>query len=164
MILNDIILYDEKQGDFTWKLNRGPIKAGSKAGHIRGDGYVIVCINKKGYYGHILAWFLTYGYWPDFEIDHVDNNRSNNRLSNLREATVTQNKGNVGILPSNTSGFKGVSFDASRSRYRAQIYINGTRKRLGDFKDPIQAAMSYDEYAIRHWGQFAKTNKSMGLY
>lgn len=93
-------------------------------------------------------------------VDHVDGDGDglNNRRANLRPATQTQNNGNARRRRDNTSGYKGVYFDARRGHWAAQISIDGRRLHLGVFADPVDAARRYDAAAVYYFGEFARPN------
>jgi hypothetical protein len=98
-------------------------------------------------------------------VDHKNGNGLDNRKENLRSATKNQNMWNRRSFVSK-SGFKGVSLDTSVFRtkpWRAVIYQYGKRQTLGHFADPKEAARAYDEAAATLYGEFAATNKSLGL-
>jgi hypothetical protein len=109
-IIRQSVRYDRETGLFYWIVSRGGMKSGDVAGRINPIGYVQIQINCKNYAAHRLAWFFENGVWPDGCIDHVDNNRANNKISNLRLASVAQNNCNVPMRRNNTSGIKGVGF------------------------------------------------------
>ena len=90
-------------------------------------------------------------------IDHIDENKSNNNVKNLRWATPKDNKYNQGKQINNTTGFKGVNFD--KKKYRAQIRINGKLKHLGYFKTAEEASRAYEEKAKEIHGNFYYKNK-----
>ena len=99
---------------------------------------------------------------PDgFQVDHIDGNSLNNQKSNLRICTGTQNARNVTSVAG--CGFKGVSKVSYLTKFRAKICHNGNRVHLGYFVTAIEAAIAYDAAAISRFGEFAKTNKAMGL-
>lgn len=95
---------------------------------------------------------------PGIFIDHKDNDGLNNVDDNLRTCTNAENQHNRGKAWNNKSGFKGVSFDKKRYRYRAQIRAGGDPIFLGHFEDPRDAALAYDEAAIELHGEFAYLN------
>lgn len=96
--------------------------------------------------------------------DHKDHNGLNNQRSNLRQATGQQNSANVSPHKGAASRYKGVTWAKQRSKWKAQIGVNGSTRGLGDFASEIQAAMAYDRAAIDTFGEFACTNAMMGLY
>ena len=119
------------------------------------DGYWHVQIGSKLYLAHRLAWFYTRGGWPRDQIDHVDGNRANNRLSNLREATHTQNMQNRKINRNNKCGFKGVARVPS-NRWRARIKVSNKSIHLGTFDTRAQAGEAYAEAADKYFGKFVR--------
>lgn len=92
------------------------------------------------------------------EADHKSRDSLDNRRSNIRVATHTQNTRNTGIRVDNTSGYKGVSFDASHRKWRAAIRVSGRAYNLGRFDTAEEAARKYDSAAKRYHGQFANLN------
>ena len=88
----------------------------------------------------------------------------NNTPSNLREATVSENNRNVGITKNNTSGYKGVTKEKNREKWRAQIKFNGEVHYLGVFECPVDAAKVYDKKCLELHGEFALTNKKLMRY
>lgn len=89
-------------------------------------------------------------------VDHVDGDGLNNRRKNLRAATTAQNAYNQRLPISNTSGYKGVTWDKSRARWVAQIYVGGKNKKLGKFKDIEQAAAAYSRAAQAYFGEYGR--------
>jgi len=99
------------------------------------------------------------------DIDHKDGNKLNNRRSNLRLATRTQNLRNNGLRKDSLSGFKGVTKRRRKqdTRWGAYLNVDGKQLALGTFSTAKEAAHSYDEAAIQYFGEYARTNKMMGL-
>jgi len=91
-------------------------------------------------------------------IDHIDGNSLNNRKSNLRFCTQMENSRNQSIKSNNTSGYKGVSWSKSMRKWEASISPNYKRIVLGYFINKIEAAIAYNEAAIKYFGRFAKLN------
>ena len=162
--LSALLSYDPLTGIFKWKITvSGRAKAGSIAGSIsKVSGYVEIRIRGKLYYGHHLAWFFVKRCWAK-RLDHKNNKRSENWINNLRLSNYAQNNQNTLIRKNNSSGYKGVSFCKIRNKWRATIYINSRQQIIGYSDDKKEAALMYDNKALELHGDFAKTNKMMGL-
>lgn len=101
---------------------------------------------------------------PDgIDVDHKNGNGLDNRRENLRLATRSQNKANVGLPLTNISGRKGVSWHRATGKWRAQIWFGERHIHLGLFTDLDEAARAYDRAAIECYGEFALTNEMLGL-
>lgn len=156
--LRQVLHYDPVTGNLTWLVstsNRAPV--GSVAGcRDPRSGYVLLRIDGTLYFAHRLAWFYMTGVWPADLLDHRNLIRSDNRWENLREATYSQNFQNSGRRKDNTSGIKGVSWDAQRGLWRAQICVEGKRMVLGRFASKDSAAAAYSNAANQYFGEFAR--------
>lgn len=152
--LKSILMYDPLIGHFTW-VNCGSyrINPGTRAGSKNGKGYIQICIHSKLYTAHRLAWLYTYGYFPAAWLDHINGNKSDNSIANLREATNAENQKNAKKRITNTSGFTGVS--RSYKRWRATASHNGKSFNLGCFDTPEEASVAYKTFASKHHGIFA---------
>lgn len=115
------------------------------------DGYLRIGIGNSLYYGHRLAWALHHGEYPEGEIDHINRNRLDNRIMNLREVSHAQNMQNKGERIDNTSGVIGVTWDKASNKWQAGIGVNGKYKNLGRF-DCIEHAAIARESAERELG------------
>lgn len=137
--LTEILNYDPETGEFHWKVARGGFQKGSIAGSIDSKGYVTIKICGKDYKAHRLAWIFVYGEWPSKPLDHIDMNRGNNGIRNLREATQFENFQNRKAYRSSKTGVKGVCLHKSTGKFCAQIRANGKRFYIGLF-ETLEAA------------------------
>lgn len=154
--LRSALSYDAETGHFTWLVRIGSVKAGQRAGKHAKNGYWRIRLDGVEYPAHRLAWFYVYGRWPDGQVDHINLDKIDNGISNLRPATNAENQRNRSEQSNNTSGFKGVSRFKKTGRWRAEIMIDGHKKYLGSFSTPEQAAVAYDSAAARLHGDFAR--------
>lgn len=147
--LKSILEYDQETGEFFWiKPKRSWVAAGVKAGSIEAKGYVVININRGLYKAHRLAWLYVYGEWPKNQLDHIDRNKQNNKISNLREATNSQNQQNTPKYKTKAlvrSKYKGVSLHNKTKKWQAEIQIEKKRFYLGLFSCEEDAAMAYLE-------------------
>ena len=136
MRLKEVLYYDPLTGHFTWLVSTSNrVKVGNKAGTQGDDGYILINIDGERFRSHRLAWMYMYGNMPDFEIDHINRIRNDNRISNLRLATSKQNKENGGLRSNNTSGHVGVSWDKTREKWMAFVINNRKFINLGRYDD-----------------------------
>jgi hypothetical protein len=132
------------------------IPARSLAGTLRDDGYIGVYLNKKYIFAHRIVWEMFNSPLLDTEyIDHINGQRADNRIENLRKCTLQQNAYNRGKQSNNKSGYKGVSWHKQKCKWVAQIKIDGRNKFLGFFTDPEEAYKRYCEVAKECYGEFA---------
>lgn len=132
--IKEYLEYDPDTGHIYWKKTRSNKTAGSIAGTLN-KGYLRICLNKKIYPAHRIAWFLYYGKWPKNYIDHIDGNRANNRINNLRDIETKVN--NLHRL--NTNNIRKLS-----DGYCVRITLQGKDKYIGRYdseQEAIEAAM-----------------------
>lgn len=126
----------------TGVLRRRPLM--TPAAKKQRDGYSTVCFGGRTFGVHRIAWFYVHGKVPDLQIDHVNGEKSDNRIANLRLATHSENAQNrKHANVSNRSGLLGVTWIESRQRWGATIDVDGKRKYLGRFKTPEEAHAAY---------------------
>lgn len=151
-------LFDYREGNLIWKITKSATAPkGTIAGSVNARGHVNLQVDKKLYAAHQLVFMYHKGYIPK-EIDHVNGVKTDNRIENLRECTSSQNKGNIGLLRNNKTGYRGVSFNNRSQKFHAQIKINGKQTYLGRYDDPKEAARVYNQAAKEHFGDFAYLN------
>ncbi len=153
--LKELLIYSD--GDLWWKSSGSGRSICKPLGCVDvTTGYARAMVLGKRYYLHRLVWAHQTGAWPSGEIDHIDGNKTNNKICNLREASRCENMRNIPISTSNKSGFKGVSWDKGKCRWVAQISIDGKGKRLGRFKTAVEAHKAYVVAAEKYHGEFAR--------
>lgn len=149
--VRELFSYNPETGSITWAVRRCGTKFGSEAG-TEHKGYRRVKIDAKLILAHRLAWAIHYGRWPPEQIDHINQNRSDNRISNLREASHSDNMVNR-AYPKGASGVTGVS--KHKLGWQATIRVNGRSVHLGLFKTIEEAAAARAASAQIQYGQFA---------
>jgi len=139
----ELLDYNKETGIFTWKkpeTNR--VKPGGLAGRKHKRGYVVIGLDKKIYTAHRLAWICSNGLTPNGEVDHINGQKTDNRIANLRVVDRIGNMQNRRRANKDgETGFLGVS--KNHGSYRAQITANGVRLSLGNFKTPELAHDAY---------------------
>jgi len=138
----ECFIYLPRQGKLINKINRRIARQGEDAGRViqqRNTSYRIVKIDYQPIYEHRLVWLMTYGYWPLGQIDHIDGNGLNNRLSNLRDVPHFINQRNRRRNPLNTSGATGVGWHKHSQKWRAYVGIHGKQINLGSFESKTEA-------------------------
>ena len=147
--LREVLDYDPETGAFTWKQSKGNqfTKVGMRAGAGHHDGYRNVRVDGKGYQEHRLAWFYVNGTWPPGDLDHVNRDRADNRIANLREACDQLNGQNKGIARNNKSGARGVHWCKTHNQWRAVIRVNWKLKHIGRFDTVEEARAAYMQAA-----------------
>ena len=121
------------------------------------DGYIRSAVNGKYFYAHRLAWRLHFGYWPDGIIDHINGDKTDNRINNLRVVTQKENQRNR-FATTGASKFKGVTLHKKLNKWQAQLGKEGKTFYLGIFESQEEAAAAYDAAARQHFGKFAQVN------
>ena len=144
--LKACVRYDAETGVFTANLPAGKRQEGDTLGSVASHGYLTVVVAGRSYLAHRLAWFYVHGRWPSL-VDHIDRDRHNNRISNLRECTYTENAWNVTPMQGTVSGVEGVNWFASRKKWVAKISSAGVHRTLGYF-DTIEDAAAARARAV----------------
>ena len=138
----ELLTYDATTGLLTWNVRRDRPKswnsryANKPAGRVS-NGYISLSINGSSHQAHRVAWFLFYGVNPDGFIDHINGDRSDNRIDNLRLVSDSENKKNRRLQKNNSSGVPGVSLRGSG--WRVRIKSNGKELFLGSFDNFFDA-------------------------
>jgi len=155
--LKELLHYDPETGDFTWLKNRGSrARIGGRAGSTESTGYIQICIKKKLYMAHRLAWFYIHGEWPPAFIDHIDGNRSSNILKNLRSVTRCENQQNQKLYRTNKSGISGVFWVQRLRKWRVNIQKDKKYDYLGAYDNIFDAACA--KFSAQHRLGFHKNH------
>jgi hypothetical protein len=141
--LRSLLVYDPDTGVFTNRITRNPrAKVGAPAGALTSEGYIAFQIGGAKIYAHRAAWLYVYGVWPDIEIDHINRQRSDNRIANLRLATRCQNGQNTGAHKRNLTGHKGVTFHARSKKWQVQLRANSKTFYVGQYAELADAVQA----------------------
>ncbi len=145
MELNDKYRYCPDTGKFYAKKSIPKHKkAGAEVGHLNGSGYVMLSFEGRQVRAHRTAWFIHYGEEPKGQIDHINGDRADNRIGNLRVVTNQENQMNKRVQSNNKGGTQGVYWDERRGKYQVHLKVDGVKKALGRFKD-------WHEAVYAHW-------------
>jgi hypothetical protein len=157
--LRELLDYNPSTGTFTWRRPVARrVHAGDVAGAVNGGGYLQIIIDYLPYQAHRLAWLWVNGEWPKAQIDHINMDRVDNRVINLREATVSQNHVNRRPYANNKCGWKGVNWNKSARKWRATTRVSGSPLHLGSFDRCEHASYIYHVAAVWYHGEFARVN------
>ena len=137
--LRDLLSYSPETGEFVWRRSaKGrPVRAGARAGSPHSGGYLSIGIGGRNYLAHRLAWMYAHGQWPQQDIDHIDGDRRNNRIANLRDVSRAMNCQN------RRREDMGVSFHKRDKRWLAQIHVDSKKRHLGSFATRAEAQARY---------------------
>lgn len=156
--LKELLHYDPDTGVFTWKPGRRGVPSGAVAGSKHSDGYIKIRVDGGDYFAHRLAWLFTAGEWPANQIDHINGQKSDNRINNLREASHSQNEHNKGVRKDSLTGVKGVQWHPASKRFKAIIKLHGKAQILGYFSTIEGAADAYRKAELELRGEFARAS------
>ena len=153
--LKELVSYDETTGKFFALVSRGNIKAGNELVGEK-EGYRQIHIDGKNYYAHRLAWLYVYGTMPSQMIDHIDGDKKNNKIENLRHVSDFENARNSAKKKGSASKYRGVCW--SHGSWVACIRVNGKLKTIVRSKREEHAAMMYDIASLQYHGEFGRRN------
>lgn len=152
-LLDSLFLYKEglliRKNDYNKYL-----KAGDILGTINSEGYLNVKVKGSIFKVHRIIFKMIHGYEPTC-IDHINGNRKDNRIENLREATISENQRNTKLRVNNSTGVKGVTYDKKCKKYRARCYYNNKQTSLGYFEDIACAKEAVQNFRNTHHGVFS---------
>ena len=149
-------LFEYKDGQLIWKISRGgSAKKGSVAGRKVKQNYTQIEVDRKTYYLHRLVFIYHNGYCPKI-LDHIDGNPDNNKLENLREATMSENQMNSKLNVNSSTKMKNVNWNTEANKYRVELSVNGKNKFIGYYNDPELAELVAIEARDKYHGRFAR--------
>lgn len=151
--LKEVLIYDATNGHFRWnpQLSVKGIPSGCRAGSVETrSGYRRIKIHGTSYAEHRLAWLYSYGDWPKGVIDHLDHNRSNNALCNLRDVSQAENMKNTKQVSGTITGHQGIWYNSKTNRYVAEITVAGKKVYQRVFRTCNQAIEAREAELIKH--------------
>ena len=157
MITQDQVkdLFEYRKGKLYWKIIPARnIKASGIAGSLNFGGYLQTTIKNKLYLNHRIIFLMFHGYLPKV-LDHIDGNRLNNQIENLREATAAQNQHNSKKPITNTSGVKCVFWHKQTKKWQVKLKTNGVSKSFGLYNDIKVAKFIAETMRYKYHGAFA---------
>lgn len=140
----ELLDYDPETGVFTRRLQRMKFAKGSVAGYSTSLGYIDIGVDRRKYKAHRIAWLITHGSWPVSELDHINGDKTDNRLVNLRESTRSLNIQNTRVARRNNgTGVLGVHWNKKLKKFSAKISVAGKARYLGSFQTAEAAHQAY---------------------
>ncbi|WP_299197009.1 HNH endonuclease [uncultured Amphritea sp.] len=152
-------LFDYKDGRLYWRSTfNSKARGGNRAGKLHSSGYRRISIDGVLYLEHRVIYIWHHGDIGEYDIDHINGTKDDNRIENLRTCTNSQNQANRKTTKG-YSIYKGVKYDEGCSKpWRATIQLAGESYNLGSYSSEEQAALAYDSAARKRFGEFARTN------
>ena len=146
--------FELKNGSLYWRSNRKAALVGQRAGADHVKGYRQIYYDGKYFLEHQLIWAMKYGYFPK-QLDHINSNKQDNRIENLREATNSQNQKNTKTRSTSKSGVKNVHWVGRDKKWAVQIYVDGVKRSFGNYYDIAYAKFVADFIRYKHFGKWA---------
>lgn len=152
-------LFDYKDGCLFWKKLKikNQVKIGDKAGYVSPFGYYWVFINNRSWMVSRVIFLYHHGYIP-IHVDHIDRDKSNNKIENLRPANATQNSRNRTSAKGSSSKYLGVQRYNKSNKWLTCIRSDGNQYKIGVFETEELAALAYNKVAVKYHGEFANLN------
>ena len=142
--LKELIRYYPETGSFVWIDTRRNRNGSSPPGHVTKRGYTTISIDSRSYMAHVLAWIYCHGVRPNMFIDHINCVKSDNRISNLREVSKSENSQNIKVART-TSKTKLLGVSPNWNKFMSRICVGGKQYYLGLFDTAEQAHSAYIE-------------------
>jgi hypothetical protein len=143
--VRELFNYDPETGRLIRRMRTSNnTKAGDIAGHTHGSGYVYLGADKREYKAHRLVWLYVHGEWPKGVIDHINGDKADNRLANLRDVSHAMNLQNIKKARADSaSGIAGIRKNSKSDKWQARITLAGVQKYLGSFPTQAEASAAY---------------------
>ena len=156
-------LFELRGGHLYWRISKGRARAGDRAGSSHRKGYLGISVDGKRRLAHRIVWLMNYGVIPDgMDLDHINGDKLDNRIENLRLATRSENSRNrQGANTDSQTGIRGVSLHKS-SLWHAQVQVDG-KKIQRYFKSKIVAVIFVDLVRTKYFGDFYSPLTTPGL-
>lgn len=155
--LRERLSYEPETGLFRWVRPRIGMVSGAVAGSVNNYGYVVINTSGRMFKAHRLAWLFVHGEEAHGLMDHINGDRADNRIANLRVVTAQQNATNRCARSDSKSGAKGIYWRESKRRWIAEICSHGKRVCLGSFRDRADAEAAYRAAAKKVHGEYARS-------
>jgi hypothetical protein len=152
--IKELLSYDPDTGVFTWRVNRGKVRAGDPTGCPDTYGYLVIGVDRALHRSHRLAVLYMTGAWPTSDVDHINGDPQDNRWANLRSASRTENNFNTGLRCNNKSGRRGVHWNPLLGKWRAGGRLRGKTVHLGCFDSLDEAAAVAETWRRENHGAF----------
>ena len=150
-LLRQLLRYEPETGRLYWKKKTSNrVKIGDEVSTVNAYGYVVVGILSCRVPAHRVAWAIYHGKWPNGEIDHINGNRSDNRISNIRDVQPTQNKQNMQMYKNNKSGCTGIFYNKINKNWRARITVDKKVIEIGSFTNLNDAIAARKEAEAKY--------------
>jgi hypothetical protein len=145
------VAYDPETGALTWRTGSKGHRAGAAAfTNLKLSGYLRGRVLGVDLLAHRAAWAIYYGEWPEDQIDHINGNRADNRITNMRDVSPSENRRNAAMSMNNTSGYNGVGWDKRAGKWRAVIGVGGRIRPLGRFANLDEAIAARKAAEVAH--------------
>ena len=148
--VRELLDYDDVSGNLFWVSDKRSRVKGRVAGGVDRDGYRYLVVNQRKYKSHRIIWLWYHGYYPENDIDHIDGDKTNNRIGNLRETVDFCNCRNRGLRKDNKTGVPGIHWNARLGKWAARITNLGERHHLGYFSTIREAVVQRHAAEIEH--------------
>jgi hypothetical protein len=153
--LNTLFMYSNGKLLVNQPNLRSRLSHGERAGGVSKNGYRTVRIHGKAYLEHRIIYTMIHGSCPEY-LDHINGNRQDNRIENLRPCNLMENQRNKKLSKANKSGHKNVSWKQSTNRWRVHIRTSGERIEIGQFEDLELAALVAEMAREKYHGTFCR--------